>query len=106
MKINLQTPGFKVTDELKEFVEINVGKLEAIWEQAIEAQVVLKLDKSDKRENKVGEIKLVIPGNDLFASRQCKSFEEAVQQCVDALRHQIDRLKTNQKRSRNAETLA
>jgi putative sigma-54 modulation protein len=41
------------------------------------------------KENKVTEIKLLVPGKDLFAKRQCKSFEEATDDAVEALRRQI-----------------
>ena len=47
--------------------------------------VVLILDK----ENKITEIKLHVPGKDLFAKKQCKSFEEATNVAVEALRRQI-----------------
>ena len=40
------------------------------------------------------EIRLAIPGNDLMASAQCKTFEEAVAQCVEALEKQIKKRKT------------
>ena len=40
------------------------------------------------------EIRLAIPGNDLLANAQCKTFEEAVAQCVEALEKQIKKRKT------------
>lgn len=105
MKMIIQTPGFKATKKLHKFVQDNVGKLEQISERIIESRVCLKLEKSDKKENKVCEIRLVIPGNDLFASRQCNSFEEAVLQCTEAIRHQVERWKTvKNKKSRNSVT--
>jgi putative sigma-54 modulation protein len=47
------------------------------------------LDKSDSRDNKISEIKLLIPGNDLFATKQSTSFEEATTKTIDALKHQV-----------------
>ncbi len=63
-------------------------------DRIIESRVLLKLDKSDTKENKISEIKLIIPGNDLFASKQAKSFEEATTKAVEALRRQIEEWKT------------
>ena len=37
----------------------------------------------------MAEVNLNIPGNDLFAKKQCKSFEEAVDLCCEALRKQL-----------------
>ena len=53
----------------------------------------LRLDKGDSHENKVAEIKLLVPGNDLFAKRQCKTFEEATDLAVEALRRQLKKQK-------------
>ena len=52
-----------------------------------------KLDKKEGVENKIAEIKLAIPGKDLFAKKQCKSFEEATDLAVEALRKQIKKHK-------------
>jgi putative sigma-54 modulation protein len=49
------------------------------------------LDKSDVNENKIAEVKLSIPGKELFAKKQCKTFEEATDVAVEALRKQIDK---------------
>lgn len=93
MKILIQAPDFKAQPELIEFVNDKIQKLELFSDRIIEARVLLKLDKSDNRENKVSEIKLVIPGNDLFASKQAKTFEEATVKTVDALKKQIEEWK-------------
>jgi putative sigma-54 modulation protein len=49
----------------------------------------LRLDKSSDKENKITEIKILIPGKELFAKKQCKSFEESADLVVEALRKQI-----------------
>ena len=49
--------------------------------------------RSDDHSNKVAEIKINIPGTELFAKKQCASFEEATDLAVDALRRQIQKHK-------------
>lgn len=94
MKIRIQTHDFKVRDEVTDFVKQNIAaKLERYGDRIIECDVMLKLDRSDAVKNKVCELRLVIPGNDLFASKKGDSFEDAVLKSVDALRHQIARWK-------------
>jgi ribosome-associated translation inhibitor RaiA len=61
----------------------------------------LKLDKSDTKENKICEIKLVIPGQDLFASKQSNTFEDALMQTIEAVKPQVERWKDS-KRSRES----
>lgn len=58
------------------------------------AQVCLKLEKSDVNDNKICEIRLVVPGNDLFAKRQSATFEDAANEAIDALQQQIKKMKT------------
>lgn len=90
MKITIQTPDFKADQKLIDLVNERMEKLSRFSDRILEASVTLKLDKSENKENKISEIRLSIPGNDLFASKQCKSFEEAVAKTSDALKSQID----------------
>ena len=84
MKLKLQSLDFTASQELTDYKQSKVEKLEHLYNEIIWSEVCLKLDKSDTKENKVCEIRLAIPGNDLLASAQCKTFEEAVPQCVEA----------------------
>jgi len=45
------------------------------------------------KENKLCDIRLIIPGNDLLVSARCKTFEEAIVQSVDGLVKQIEKKK-------------
>lgn len=90
MKITIQTPDFKADQKLLDLVTEKVSKLGRFSDRIHEASITLKVDRSETRENKVCEIKLGIPGNDLFAARQCKTFEEAAAKTSDALRSQIE----------------
>ena len=56
-------------------------------------EVFLRVDKANDDSNKVAEIKIKIPGSELFAKKQCASFEEATDLAVDALRKQIQKTK-------------
>jgi putative sigma-54 modulation protein len=38
-------------------------------------------------------VKILIPGKELFAKKQCKSFEEATDLAVEALRKQVKKHK-------------
>lgn len=90
MKILLQAPDIKIQTGLNDFIQDKLDKLERFTGEVLEARVVLKTDKSDNRENKIVEVRLVVRGHDLFASRHSKSFEEATTEAVEALRKQIE----------------
>jgi putative sigma-54 modulation protein len=94
MKINIQSIHFSPSQSLNGYVTEKVKKLSHLYDRIESAEVSLKLDKSSTIENNVCEIKVGVPGNDLFASRQCKTFEQAATETVEALSHQIEKMKT------------
>ena len=94
MQIQVQSIHFDADRKLIQFIEEKLSKLTTFHDRIVSGQVFLRLDKSDINENKIAEIKLSIPGKDLFAKKQCKSFEEATDDAVEALRRQINKHKT------------
>jgi putative sigma-54 modulation protein len=97
MQIQVQSIHFDADVKLISFVEDKMQKLSTFHDRIISGQVFLRIDKSDVMENKIAEIKLKVPGKELFASKQCKTFEEAADTAVEALRRQIDKHKTAKK---------
>ncbi|HOK99032.1 MAG: ribosome-associated translation inhibitor RaiA [Bacteroidales bacterium] len=97
MNINIQSVHFDADRKLIEFTTKKVEKLEKFYDRIVGAKVIFRLDKSETDENKIAEIRIEIPGNDVFAKRQCKTFEEAVDQAVDALKTQLTKHKEKQR---------
>ena len=93
MTTKIQSVHFNADSKLLDFIEERVEKLGHFYDGILTSDVTLRLDKSDNAENKIAEIKLHISGNDLFAKRQCKSFEEAIDNSIDALKIQVKRHK-------------
>ncbi len=94
MKIDIQTPGFKIKQELTGYVNEKFEKLSRFYGKIIGCEVTLRLNNSDTKKNKICEIRLAIPGNDLLASTQGQTFEEAVSNAVEIIKGQIKRKKT------------
>ena len=94
MKWDIQTVDFKASDELLQYTEEKVSSLHKYYDQIDGAEVYLKLIQDEAKQNKKAEVKLNIPGNDLFAESHDASFEKAVHDCVDKLKGQIRKLKT------------
>jgi putative sigma-54 modulation protein len=93
MKTTVQSVHFDADKKLLEFVEGKLEKLGIHYDKIIESEVTLKLDNASNNENKIAEIRLHVPGNDLFAKRRCASFEEATDLAIDALKQQITKHK-------------
>jgi putative sigma-54 modulation protein len=89
MNITIKSVHFTAADHLEEFTNQKVAKLDQYYEGIVDAEVILKLEKADDTENKVAEISLKIPGGDLFAKKQSKTFEESVDLSCEALRKQL-----------------
>lgn len=97
MTIQIQSIHFTADHKLINFIEEKVGKLSHFYDGIISSEIFLRLDKSDETTNKVAEIKLNVPGNELYVKRQCKTFEEAVDTGVSAISRQVKKHKDKQK---------
>lgn len=93
MDIKIQSVKFDADKKLITFIEDKVSKLSKYAEDILAADITLKLDKNYEQGNKVTVLKVDVTGDSLVAERQCKSFEESVDQCVDALRKQLEKHK-------------
>jgi putative sigma-54 modulation protein len=89
MKISIQSIDFNPRQELLDLVNDKFGKIERFSDRILEAKVILRVEKSESRENKVCEVKLIIPGNDIFVKKQSESFEDAVQKVSDILQREV-----------------
>ena len=96
MNIQIHSVRFDADTKLLKFINNKVKKLLQYSDDIIGAEVFLRLEKAQVAENKITEIKLDIPRNPLFARKQSKTFEEATDNAVDALKKQIT--KTKEKR--------
>ena len=93
MNIQIHSVRFDADKKLIDFVHQKLEKLTQFDEEIVNAEVYLRLDKDQERENKIAEIKLELPGGPLFAKKQTKSFEEATDEAIDALKKQITKHK-------------
>jgi putative sigma-54 modulation protein len=93
MNIQIHSVRFDADTKLLKFIKNKVKKLLQYNDDIIGAEVFLRLDKAQDSENKITEIKLDIPRNPLFARKQSKTFEEATDNAVDALKKQITKKK-------------
>lgn len=97
MNIQIHSVRFDADKKLIDFVNQKIGKLHQVSDDIVSAEVYLRLDKDQDRENKITEIKLEYPGGPLFARKQSKTFEEATDSVIDALKKQITKQKHEMK---------
>jgi putative sigma-54 modulation protein len=93
MNIKINSVHFKADKKLESFITEKLQKMTALFEGIIGSEVILKLENSETRENKLVEIRLLIRGYDLFAKKLSTTFEEATDKAIEALRKQLMRHK-------------
>lgn len=96
MKLQMHSIHFDADVKLLDFIQKKTDKLTTFYDRIIDGEVFMRLEKNDV-ENKVVEIKLNIPGSQLFAKEQSKTFEAATDLTVEALRRQLKKFKEKQK---------
>ncbi len=97
MKLEMRSVHFKADQDLLDFIQQKVDKLETFYDRITGGEVYLRVDKNDARKNKVVEIKLFVPGGSIFAKEQSNSFEAATDNATEALRRQVKKHKDKQR---------
>ncbi|HMN06569.1 MAG TPA: HPF/RaiA family ribosome-associated protein [Flavobacteriales bacterium] len=92
MNVNVHSIHFDADIKLVNFIKEKLNKLTLFHDNIMGGDVTLKVGPDGERpENKHVEIRLSVPGNDLFAKRKGASFEEAAVNAIDALRSQVEK---------------
>ena len=93
MDIRIKAIHFDVNEKLQDFIEKKVSKLSRFSSEIGKVEVSLKVVKPESAMNKQVDIRVDVPGKDLFASETCDTFEEAVDKSCEILGRQIEKHK-------------
>lgn len=93
MEVRIQDINFEATNQLRQYIQKKLTKLERLSDDIQTADVYLKVVKPETAENKEVEITLNVLNSKLFASKVANTFEEATDLCASALEKQISKLK-------------
>ena len=92
MNLQMHSIKFNADKKLLSFIQKKMDKLDHHYDRVIDGEVYLKLN-NDEFDNKTVEIKLNLPGSQLFSKEHSNSFEKATDQAVDALKRQLTKFK-------------
>ncbi len=102
MDVIIQSLGFKHSDNLEQFINEKLDKLRPS-DHIIRANVTLFQGPDRATPNDYCEIRLEVPGNDLFVKESSPEFEQAIDECINKLsgilRKQKDKLVDSQRRA-------
>lgn len=93
MKININSVHFDSDKKLEDFIEKKISKVVERHNDITSVGVILKLDNVSNDKNKITEIKVDLKGKEVFVKKQSRTFEEAADVAVEALRRQLKKYK-------------
>ena len=93
MEIRIQSIHFDASEKLQQFIGKKVAKLDKYFDNISSAEVSLKVVKPETSENKDVSIKVTVPNNEFFVNKVKDTFEEGVDDCVEALIKQLIKYK-------------
>ena len=97
MEIKINAVGFSASSQLEDFIQKKISKLDKYHDGIIGSEVTLKLEKDDNLENKVVEVLLNVKGQEVFAKKYAKKFEEAVDELYDVVKRQLVKIKEKER---------
>ncbi|MAD97083.1 MAG: ribosomal subunit interface protein [Flavobacteriaceae bacterium] len=97
MKVSTQSINFNADRKLIVFIEKKLSALTKFHDKIIGAEVFLKVQNTSDKENKVTEVKVNIPGNELMVKRETRTFEEGISLASESLKRQLKRTKEKQR---------
>lgn len=93
MKLKIQSIHFNADEKLVAYVQEKCNKLDKYFDNIIDGTVLLKVVKEKVKGNKVVEIKLNVPQEQLLVQETGDTFEEAVDIATDVLKRLIIKYK-------------
>ncbi|MDA9316461.1 ribosome-associated translation inhibitor RaiA [Polaribacter sp.] len=93
MKVFTQSVNFNADKSLIDYTQAKVASLVKYHDKIVDAEVFLKVQNTSDKENKITEVKINIPGNELMVKKESKTFEEGVNLAVDSLKRQLKKSK-------------
>ena len=99
MNINFQSVNYNADNKLIEFPEKRIKKISQFYLNIIDVFVYTKVENTNDRINKLAELKIGIPGDDVVVKKMAKSFEEAINLAADSAERILKKHKEKQRLS-------
>ena len=97
MDIRIQTIRFDASQQLEDFIQKKVAKLDKYYDGILSTEVVLKVVKPETANNKSASLKVSVSGQDFFAEKLSDSFEESIVETIEAIEKQLVKFKEKQR---------
>ena len=105
MKLHMQSLHFDADRKLLSFIEKKAEKLDTFFGRIIDGEVILRLEKSETKENKIFELRVNVPGNQLFVKEKASTFEAATDLALESMKTQLKKHKAKLNGNHKAEAV-
>jgi len=94
MEVRIQAIHFDAAEKLTDFINKKAERLARHFVNISLVDVTLKVVKPETAMNKEALVKVTVPGQpDQTATKVADSFEEAIDNCLEAISRQLEKLK-------------
>jgi len=99
MQVTITGKSIELTEAIKDYAKKKIASLDKFYDNILRAEVVVGLETRHhlKGKNFICECKLVVPGNDLFATKEEANLYKAIDKVRDYLESELKRHKVKQR---------
>ena len=93
MKTTIQAVNFDIAEHLEKYIEKKTRRYEKLLPAAAEMVIRMTVVKPETNLNKETQIRIIGTGAEMFAEKTFDTFEQGVDECLEALDRQIEKQK-------------
>lgn len=93
MKLNTQAVNFEMAERLEKHIEKKTRRYEKLLNPSAEMSIRMTVVKPETNLNKETTIRIIGMGQELFAQKICDTFEQGIDECLEALEKQVEKAK-------------
>lgn len=101
MEKTIEPVNFNASQELIDHVDEIFEKLPKYHDRIVKADIYLKTVQGSPTKEKMVEVKVFLPGKEVFVKHAAESFISAAQQTYDKVKYQLTKEKEKDKENRN-----
>ena len=93
MKVEIQSVNFNANEELTNFIQKRMNKLDLFYDKIIKLAIYLKLENTSDKTNKIFEAQLSVPGDIITYKGVFRTFEAGTDAAAHVLERQLKKRK-------------
>ena len=93
MKLNVKAVNFEIAERLEKHIAKKTKRYEKLLPESAEMEIQMTVVKPETNLNKETHVRGVGFGAELFAHKVCDTFEEGIDDCLEAIEKQLEKRK-------------